>query len=70
MKKLLIAIVLLLLCGCDQSQQNTVTKGCPLNFAPVVVVDGCEYYELYAYGFTKTYTHKGNCKNPIHWENK
>jgi len=32
---------------------------------PVEVIDGCEYF--YRWGdIRKTYTHKGNCSNPIH----
>lgn len=35
----------------------------------VVVVEGCEYFVVNAYT-SFTYVHKGNCKNPIHPENK
>jgi hypothetical protein len=40
-----------------------------LNPNCTVVVEGCEYFMIYVSG-SRTYVHKGNCKNPIHWENK
>jgi len=32
----------------------------------IVTIDGCEYIKNNTHGWKKVYTHKGNCKNPIH----
>jgi len=32
----------------------------------IVMYDGCEYIKNRAYSYHFVYTHKGNCKNPIH----
>jgi hypothetical protein len=35
----------------------------------VVVIDGCEYL-FYGWGNNEKLTHKGNCSNPIHYQNR
>ena len=59
--------MVLLVVGCiDESSYATPQ---PVGFSEcsgIVVVDGCEYFKVKAY-FSNTYTHKGNCKNPIHY---
>ena len=55
MKK--IYFILFLLAAC--TDQNMIT------------VDGCDYIETVSYtgqGPVKSLTHKGNCKNPIHYQ--
>jgi len=39
-----------------------------LNPKCVSFVEGCEYFIVYA-DASRTYVHKGNCKNPIHIHN-
>jgi len=74
MKKLLLATLLIgMVSSC---QEATVTRktttivtqdgGKPLK---LIVIDGCEYFE-YSSGHRYSLCHKGNCKNPIHPENK
>lgn len=33
----------------------------------MVIFEGCEYFVISNYPPFKTFTHKGNCKNPIHY---
>ena len=74
MKKLLIAIALIgMVSGCNEP---TVTKkrtqivteqgASPLD---IIIIEGCEYLQ-YSNGNRYSLCHKGNCKNPIHPENK
>jgi hypothetical protein len=52
--------------SCTQKEGNSI-KG-DTNYS-VVIIDGCEYlrkYEGYHSGYS--FSHKGNCKNPIHYK--
>lgn len=76
MKKLiLLAIVALSLCGCarialpTKINGQTVLVSSIINPNNIIVVEGCEYFVISAHA-SFTYFHKGNCKNPIHPENK
>lgn len=71
MKTLLFALIIaltILVVGCKtQNANGTFT---PNSIPPVVVIEGCEYFECATYGIgAYVYTHKGNCKNPIHCYN-
>ena len=67
MKKILAIILVAFLCGCDDSvQPMTLTQDSDGREIKVVTIEGCEYFKLYTYGGNYVYTHKGNCKNPIH----
>jgi hypothetical protein len=52
----------MMLCGCDseytREEKTTLGNG-------IVVVEGCEYI-VCPNSYGRSYTHKGNCKNPIH----
>ena len=74
MKKLLIAIALIgMVSGCNKP---TVTKkrtqivteqgASPMD---IIIIEGCEYLQNSGSG-DYSLCHKGNCKNPIHPENK
>lgn len=82
--KLLLLAIVLTGCSSSSEQENAVTANkifkvpsvdfnfsyrlCELN---VIIIDSCEY--LYGYvGGSGGYVlcHKGNCNNPVHWENK
>ena len=74
MKKIILATLLIgLVSGCDEP---TVTKKStrivtqygarPME---IVIIEGCEYLQ-YSAGHRYSLCHKGNCKNPIHPENK
>lgn len=70
-KLTLLMAITLLLSGCfvDESKpyvtvpigQGEVSK---LNYT-IITVDGCEYV-YFGYGGAVVFTHKGDCKNPIH----
>lgn len=74
MKKLLLATLLIgMVSSCEEP---TVTRKSteiiteygnkPLK---LIIIEGCEYFE-YSVGHRYSLCHKGNCKNPIHPENK
>lgn len=53
-------LVILLLCfnfGCKSDVHTNPPK--------VVTIEGCEYFELPAYGLCVTLCHKGNCTNHL-----
>lgn len=61
--KLGMFVGMMMLCGCDESTRTVETKTA-LGYG-VVIVEGCEYFKISnCYG--DSYTHKGNCTNPIH----
>ena len=78
MNKLFTAVLLVLMASSCTEQPTSVTKpsehvisldqfgGTKLN---VIEVEGCEYF-VGNYDRSGLLTHKGNCKNPIHPENK
>lgn len=39
----------------------------PYGIEDVTTIEGCEYFVQHV-GSTFVYSHKGNCKNPIHWK--
>lgn len=63
--KLLVPIVLLALCGCNQQPPvlNATTQQVPSQNSSfdVIIIDGCQY----VVGF-REFTHKGNCTNATH----
>lgn len=70
----LAVIVSLCLAGCEYSLRSDsgivkVKPRAELDPRNTVVVEGCEYFVIAAHG-SFTYVHKGNCKNPIHPENR
>ena len=74
MKKLLIAIALIgMVSGCNEptvtkkrTQIVTYQGASPMD---IIIIEGCEYLQ-YSNGNRYSLCHKGNCKNPIHPENK
>lgn len=73
MKKLLTILVIsvsLVLVGCvedPKSKDVTTSTGEPM---VTVDIEGCEYFKQFGSHGERTYSHKGNCKNPIHVYNK
>jgi hypothetical protein len=72
MKKLLliltISVFLFSSCSSELVNKNgeDMNLSCEINSKNVIVVEGCEYFVIAAYG-SNTYLHKGNCSNPIHY---
>lgn len=74
MKKLLIATLLIgMASSCEEATVTRKTTtivtqngGKPLK---LIFIEGCEYFE-FSSGHRYSLCHKGNCKNPIHPENK
>lgn len=70
MKKLLLLFIFIvtIFVGClkDPSGNPLTIR---LKSSNVIVVEGCEYFVVDAHS-SYTYVHKGNCKNPIHYENR
>jgi hypothetical protein len=69
-----IALIYFSLPGCDQVDKFNTIDGTPLKEVQLkklgyhtVVLDSCEYLQHDATG---SFTHKGNCKNPIHYANR
>jgi hypothetical protein len=60
MKKLLILIGVLLLCGCGKVAVQP--NGSKVRYE-VIVIEGCEYIRMSA---GEALAHKGNCTNIIH----
>lgn len=72
MKTLFIAVILLTLASCYESNVKKEDTGYVINAGrdplDVINVDGCQY--LYGdWGSGTVLTHKGNCNNPEHYEN-
>jgi hypothetical protein len=72
MKKLLLATLLIgMVSSCEepttttQSTQHSVKIGVSATQLKVVEIEGCEYF-MGEYDRSGLFTHKGNCKNPIH----
>lgn len=72
MKKLFMLSLLVLVSGCgfevsdDKGYNRIIEPTAYLDSNNITVVEGCEYFVVDAYA-SKTYVHKGNCKNPIHY---
>jgi len=69
-KYIIIAITLLVLIGCgDKNVEIYDTKysinGCYLE---IYIIDNCEYIGKVRGLNSDMLTHKGNCKNKIHWD--
>jgi len=75
MKKLITILLLTSLIACENSSNvNRQSTGIQLNYfggyeLEIVVLDSCQYYYRGS-GESALLTHKGNCNNPIHPENK
>ena len=76
MNKLLLATLLIgMVSSCEeptittQSTQHSVKIGIGATELKVVEIEGCEYF-MGQYDRSGLFAHKGNCKNPIHPENK
>jgi hypothetical protein len=72
MKKLLLATLLIgMISSCEepttttQSTEHSVKIGVSATKLKVVKIEGCEYF-MGEYDRSAMFTHKGNCKNPIH----
>lgn len=70
MKKLLIATLLIgMMGGCTESNVKTKSTDIVINngggTVEIIEIEGCEYLVSY-YDRSRSITHKGNCKNPIH----
>lgn len=71
MKKITIGLLLLIIAismsSCNESNISKAIIG-EDNYT-IIMIDGCEYlqrYEGYRSGYS--FSHKGNCKNPIHYQ--
>jgi hypothetical protein len=74
MKKLLLAIMPIgMVSSCTEptvtKQRTAIVTHEGANPMDVIFIEGCEYLE-YSSGHRYSLCHKGNCKNPIHPENK
>ena len=70
MKKLLLATLLIgMVSSCEEPTtkptQHSVKIGVSATELKVVEIEGCEYF-IGKYDRSAVFTHKGNCKNPIH----
>lgn len=71
MKKFLIIIFIMFSffsCSITSDDGKEVYPSRELSTENVVTFEGCEYFVISNYYFYKTFTHKGNCKNPIHYK--
>jgi hypothetical protein len=74
MKKLITILLCIGLIACNDKSSVPIIKneytvykgGAPLD---ILIIDSCEYLQGTILS-TEVLTHKGNCKNPIHPENK
>lgn len=66
MKKILIISLLFIGCSDENFKANLNAKA-KSEKVTTVIKDGCEYIAFYTYGGNVGFTHKGNCKNPIHY---
>jgi hypothetical protein len=76
MKKVLLATLLIgMVSSCEEPTTTTqltehiVKIGVSATQLKVVEIEGCEYF-MGEYERSALFAHKGNCKNPIHPENK
>jgi len=71
MKKILIAVLILGLFSCESQNVSKRETDYIIHYGSsplkIVSIEGCEYF-LGEYGRTTFMTHKGNCKNPIHYK--
>jgi hypothetical protein len=61
---MLVVISLVLCMSCGIKEERMSEKD-----IPIVEIEGCAYLKSASYGFNYTYTHLGNCLNPVHPEN-
>ena len=73
MKKLLLILTMSVFLLSSCGKRGMVNKNgedmnirCKIDTNNVIVVEGCEYFVIAAYG-SYTFLHKGNCSNPIHY---
>lgn len=74
MKKVLLATLLIgMVCSCQEATVTNKSTGIITQYGAkplkLIVIERCEYLE-YTSGNRYSLCHKGNCKNPIHPENK
>lgn len=66
-KILLLLIIALSISSCEEKGVHKPIFG--EDDYRVKIIDGCEYLERYeGYQNGYTFTHKGDCKNPIHYQ--
>lgn len=64
MKQLLIILALIFVVGCGiHNQEHDINESPNVT---IVTIDGCEYLKCVTDKWLYVYTHKGNCRNPIH----
>lgn len=76
MKKLLVILSLSLVASCTQDENASLTTSTKdvvyiggINYnVSVIEIDSCEYITLGS--DVRTFTHKGNCKNSIHYDSQ
>jgi len=71
MKKILIVTLVLGIFSCKSQNVNKRTTNYVVEYGnlplKIVVIEGCEYF-YGEWGAATVMTHKGNCKNPIHYK--
>lgn len=63
-------MIILIFVGCNVGStkfEGFITDNGELDSNKVEHLQGCEYFYWFNNGY-KNYTHKGNCKNPIHYK--
>ena len=72
MKTMLLIGIVLMLTSCGKTYTEDYSNKLETDYR-VVVIDSCEYIIMVKYaGYSNDvfFTHKGNCKNPIHYQYK
>lgn len=70
MKKLSLLLIVCFLCGCGNNPtQQPIINSNENSIVGIIVIEGCQYLKVNAY-MSYSFTHKGNCNNPIHIYNK
>jgi hypothetical protein len=74
-KKGLLGLVAIgMMAGCQEANVQTKRTKVVLSYGSepleMVTIEGCEYIVSPSTNYYKSLCHKGNCKNPIHPENK
>jgi len=67
MKKLFLALGVIFLASCSVPTSNKNTGSAAIGSYKIVVIDNCQYiYQENFSDYGPTFTHKGDCNNPIH----
>ena len=74
MKKLLLTTLIIgMISSCEEAtvtkQRTQIVTQFGAQSMDLITIEGCEYLQ-YSTGHKYSLCHKGNCKNPIHPENK